>query len=263
MFWKFPNNWLRIGKKFTNFPNQILQIQPLQPLQRTTRQIEIIAIQHQLQQQKKQPLKLKKVGRIWLNLLNRNLNNQLLWIWSWIQFHKTEKMWDNLFVFLFLSTLTTSSLTSSLTSQIINRLVTIFEPDEADGYNHSVVVSVARGIELTLNNIHSFNSDKTNYQTKARKLLFNLNKNKVNFLNLFRKFLNLSSGHSIEYFGWYFVSSRFNYTAINCISNKRTCRKEISSNEWSKWITTIWLGCCESRQSNERQRIGSNKRNRI
>lgn len=73
-------------------------------------------------------------------------------------------------------------------SQIIKLMTTAFEPDEADGYAREVLVSIARGIELTINNRYSFTSDRENYQTRARKLIFNLKKNKV--LSLISPLLN-------------------------------------------------------------------------
>jgi hypothetical protein len=66
-----------------------------------------------------------------------------------------------------------------LLPQIIALLCAAFAPDEADGYQREVLVSIPRGIELTINNRYSFTSNRENYLTRARKLIFNLKKNKV------------------------------------------------------------------------------------
>jgi transcription elongation factor S-II len=85
-------------------------------------------------------------------------------------------------VVLLISLFFSRQLTSS---QIIKLLLAAFEPDEADGYPREVLVSIARGIELTINNRYSFTRDRENYQTRARKLIFNLKKNKVLFSSRF------------------------------------------------------------------------------
>ncbi len=64
--------------------------------------------------------------------------------------------------------------------KMINLLISSIEHDApTEAFSHEVVVSVARGIEMTLNNLHSYTSDTQNYQTKIKKLTFNLKKNKV------------------------------------------------------------------------------------
>jgi hypothetical protein len=80
-------------------------------------------------------------------------------------------------------------------------------------------MSIPRGIELTINNRYSFTGDRENYQTRARKLIFNLKKNKVTPPSLCSR-SDVCAGYPDEYLGRVAFSGRPHHSALHSTRHK-------------------------------------------